>query len=118
MSGDISSPVMMLQRIVCDVGNRSWPFFTLSLRLSVLTTSEGNWKMTAVVPGPGRKRTSLVWIYFKYDAVADKSRCIVTAVKAGGDTVECGQVITGNNATNVRAHLRTTHKAQYDELLK
>jgi hypothetical protein len=57
----------------------------------------------------GRKRASPVWIYFDYDVVNDKSFCKVK----NGETV-CGRHIHGNNATNVRAHLRATHKKQYD----
>lgn len=71
---------------------------------------------TAVVQG--RKRTSLVWTYFKYEAISDKSRCLVTIQQTGGGMAECGQLISGNNATNVRAHLRTAHKSQYEELLR
>jgi len=67
----------------------------------------------AAIVAVGRKRASPVWNYFTYGIVNDKSVC-----KAKNGESICGRQINGNNATNVRAHLRATHKKEYDELLK
>lgn len=64
-------------------------------------------------PGCGRKAESEVWKHFVYDTASDKSRCIV---KIENDV--CGQTLVGKNATNLRNHLRSRHKALNVELEK
>lgn len=57
------------------------------------------------VPKVGRKQQSPIWDYFEYDCVSDKSKCL--AVEGGKI---CGQFIKGKNPTNLKVHLRSTHK--------
>lgn len=66
----------------------------------------------------GRKAGSPVWSYFAYNASTDKSRCSVAVSNDDeGPTHECGALLNGKNATNLRTHLRYKHKRQYDELM-
>ncbi len=54
----------------------------------------------------GRKQESEVWKYFKYDSLTDRSVCIV-------DTEKCGRKMVGKNPTNLKGHLKTSHKEAF-----
>ena len=54
----------------------------------------------------GRKRHSPIWDYFEYDAVSDKSKCLVVET----DNTTCGALIKGKNPTNLKVHLKSSHK--------
>ena len=71
-------------------------------------------------PKSGRKVDNAVWAYFMYDVSSDKSRCIANISKDSDDTQthECGQLLSGKNATNLRNHLRFKHKKAYEALLQ
>lgn len=61
----------------------------------------------------GRKRQSPVWDYFEYDREADKSKCLV--VESGFKI--CGVFLKGKNPTNLKVHLRSSHKSANCEYL-
>jgi len=66
---------------------------------------------TMFKPGSGRKLESGVWQYFIYETATDKSRCCVNTVAGDdGEKHECGSMLGGKNATNVKSHLRSKHK--------
>jgi len=66
----------------------------------------------------GRKTESPVWSYFAYDPSTDKSRCSVAVSNDDeGPTHECGALLNGKNATNLRNHPRYKHRSEYDELV-
>lgn len=73
-------------------------------------------------PGSGRKTESEVWKYFVYDSASDKSRCLVKVTEASSTvntaSCECGQLLIGKNATNLRNHIRSKHKSLNAELEK
>lgn len=52
----------------------------------------------------GRKRESAVWRNFTYDAVPNKSKCLVEE-----DGHPCGKQIAGKNGTNLMNHLKFNH---------
>lgn len=52
----------------------------------------------------GRKRENSVWQYFKYDAVVNKSTCLVSIA----DDKKCGRFISGKNTTNLLNHIPAT----------
>ena len=54
----------------------------------------------------GRKKQNAVWKYFSYDAVSNKSTCNV-----------CNRDLAGDNSTNLKTHLKTSHKSKYDEVI-
>ena len=54
----------------------------------------------------GRKKQSAVWKYFSYDAVSNKSKCNI-----------CNRDLAGDNSTNLKTHLKTSHKSKYDEVI-
>ena len=56
---------------------------------------------------PGRPKRSLVWEYFKYNHVLDKSICQIE--KSPDTDSMCGKGIGGNNPTNLKQHLRAAH---------
>nr|XP_047122573.1 zinc finger BED domain-containing protein 4-like [Hydra vulgaris] len=60
----------------------------------------------------GRKRNSLVWKWFKYDASSDKSVCLVLL---DGEKV-CNTKLCGKNPTNLKLHLARNHKSVHVEL--
>jgi hypothetical protein len=49
-------------------------------------------KQTTIKVGCGRRSESDVWTYFKYDAVANRSKCIVQ-----DNGVVCGKELAGKN---------------------
>ena len=64
----------------------------------------------------GRKKESVVWDYFAYDAVLDKSTCNVIVDEDSGR--KCGWNIAGKNSTNVKVHLKTAHRRIFDDVAK
>ena len=58
--------------------------------------------------GCGRRIESEVWSYFKYDAVTNRSSCVVES-----DGKACGKTFTGKNPTNLKAHLQSQHAEVY-----
>ena len=63
----------------------------------------------------GRKRESAVWNYFMYDAVGNRSKCLVTC--SDTDDKPCEKQIAGKNSTNLITHLRTSDKTIYAEFV-
>lgn len=49
----------------------------------------------------GRKQQSAVWKYFSYEPSTGKSRCNIE---------DCGVLLIGKNATNLKTHLNSKHK--------
>ena len=66
--------------------------------------------------GCGRKSASNVWKYFSYDRASDKSRCLIDDIKDSSGNQKCDALLTGNNATNLKNHLKYKHKSIYAEL--
>ena len=64
--------------------------------------------------GAGRRQESVVWLHFSYDAVANRTTCIV----ADGEGKRCNTELTGKNPTNMKAHLSRAHKDVYDVCIK
>ena len=67
----------------------------------------------------GRRRESIVWDYFVFDASKGKSYCQVEVSGgslAGG--VKCNVGIAGKFPTNLKAHLKGSHPVAYEEMLK
>lgn len=62
----------------------------------------------AVAAKVGRKRQSPIWDFFEYDEEIDKSKCLV--VETDCDKI-CGLLLKGKNPTNLKVHLRSSHKA-------
>ena len=62
----------------------------------------------------GRKRDSLLWDFFTYDAGCDKSSCMVVDDKT---KLECGAKITGKNTSNLGSHLKRHHKDAHEQYL-
>jgi hypothetical protein len=57
-------------------------------------------------PASGRKRESAVWRHYDYDAVSDKSQC-----------KKCQNKISGKNSTNMKRHLETAHKEDFEKVV-
>ena len=55
----------------------------------------------------GKKKTVSVRIFFEYNQEEEKSVCKL-----------CGEKVSGDHLTNLKKHLRTTHKEEYDAHLK
>ena len=68
--------------------------------------------------GCGRKSVSNVWKYFSYDRASDKSRCLIDDMKDSSGNQKCDALLTGNNATNLKNHLKYKHESVYAELEK
>ena len=69
----------------------------------------------------GRPRKSVVWEYFEYDLVREKSICQVlkSPTLEDGDTSDiCGQAISGKFPTNLKQHLKKVHPEQHSELME
>ena len=49
----------------------------------------------SIKPTSGRKKVSIIWCYFDYDAVGDKSKCKI-----------CDKSLKGENTTNMISHLK------------
>ena len=49
----------------------------------------------SIKPTSGRKKVSIIWCYFDYDAVDDKSKCKI-----------CDKSLKGENTTNMISHLK------------
>ena len=64
---------------------------------------------------PGCPIRSLVWDYFKYDPVVDKSACQVE--KSNTDSI-CGKSVAGRNPTNLKQHLRAAHPQVMNDILR
>jgi len=58
----------------------------------------------------GRRQESEVWQHFAYDAVANRTKCIIQS----SDGKPCNTTLTGKNPTNMKAHLARMHKETYD----
>lgn len=61
----------------------------------------------------GRKWQSPIWDFFEYDSETDRSKCIV--LEAGHKI--CGTVLRGKNPTNLKVHLRSSHRDANSEYL-
>ena len=61
----------------------------------------------------GRKKSSPVWDYFKYDEASGKTVCQVKM----NDKI-CETNFKGKFSTNLKAHLKTKHPQQYQELIQ
>lgn len=64
----------------------------------------------------GRKKESSVWKYFEVVNTASdkpKSRCIVTV---GENGKQCGVLIAGTNATNLKKHVDSNHKEAAEDV--
>lgn len=76
--------------------------------------------------GCGRKSDSGVWKYFSYDRASDKTRCLIeldnkSDSNGSSEAVEkrkCDALLCGNNATNLKNHLKYKHKVIFTELEK
>ena len=75
-------------------------------------------RKTMFKPGSGRKLESDVLKYFIYETATDKSRGCVISTVAGedGEKHECGSILGGKNATNLKSHLRSKHKDVFTTL--
>jgi hypothetical protein len=60
----------------------------------------------------GRKKDSSVWQYFTYDAVPNKSKCLVES-----DGTKCNRRIAGKNSTNLMNHLKYNHSPIHAEVV-
>ena len=71
-----------------------------------------------VVPNPvGRPRKSVVWDYFIYDSIMNKSTCqILVTSDSNSGTKLCGHSITGKYPTNLKQPLKKTHLNEYKEV--
>ena len=58
------------------------------------------------------------WKYFSYDRASDKSRCLIDDMKDSSGIQKCDALLNGNNATNLKNHLKYKHKSVYAELEK
>ena len=58
---------------------------------------------------PGCRTKSLVWEYFKYDRVLDKSICQTQKSPTTLTVIVCVERVAGKNPTNLKQHLRTDH---------
>jgi len=67
--------------------------------------------MFACKPTSGRHKESKIWNYFEYDAVTDKSKCLVSKDSAMMET--CFKLLSGKNSTILKTDLKTFHKSQY-----
>lgn len=65
----------------------------------------------------GRPKQSPVWNYFVYVEDSDKSVCQVPVGLSDGSGV-CGHAVSGKYPTNMKQHLKRSHKAEYDEVLR
>ena len=63
----------------------------------------------------GRRRESSVWDYFVFDASRGKSIC---QVEATDGTHKRGTGIAGKFPTNLKAHIKGSHPAVYEQMLK
>ena len=61
----------------------------------------------------GRKKESLVWSYFEDRPDIHKSKCIV--LDENGK--QCGHLVAGKNATNLKSHMQVRHSELYEQLL-
>ena len=57
----------------------------------------------------GRRRQCPIWDFFEYDSETNKCKCLAE-IKTGEI---CGALLKGKNPTNLKAHLRSTHKEAY-----
>ncbi len=64
----------------------------------------------------GRKKQSGVWQFFIYDTNLNKSRCTCT-LKANTADKECKALLTGKNASNLKAHLFSFHPDEHKQVL-
>lgn len=64
--------------------------------------------------GCGRRQESEVWSHFKYDAVVNKTRCIIL----GAESKQCGKELTGKNPSNMKAHLQREHAVEFEACIK
>jgi hypothetical protein len=55
----------------------------------------------------GRKKQSAVWKYFTYESVTDKSKCNL-----------CQKLLSGDNSSNLKTHMRASHKSESIEVDK
>lgn len=60
----------------------------------------------------GRKKDCTVWQHFTYDAVPNKSTCLINC-----DGKPCNRLIAGKNSTNLMNHLKFTHAAKHAEVV-
>ena len=58
------------------------------------------------------------WKYFSYDRASDKSRCLIDDMKDSSGIQKCDALLNGNNATNLKNHLKYKHKSVCAELEK
>ncbi|XP_065896068.1 E3 SUMO-protein ligase ZBED1-like [Dysidea avara] len=64
----------------------------------------------------GRPKTSPVWDYFSYDESAKKSKCeVITNVVT---KTKCEKTFSGKFSTNLKLHLKSSHREAYDEVIK
>ncbi|XP_065895985.1 E3 SUMO-protein ligase ZBED1-like [Dysidea avara] len=64
----------------------------------------------------GRPKTSPVWDYFSYDESAKKSKCeVITNVVT---KTKCAKTFSGKFSTNLKLHLKSSHREAYDEVIK
>lgn len=60
----------------------------------------------------GRPRKSLVWNFFEYERDKDKSVCQVLTKKVGKEE-KCGKVLNGAFTSNMKKHLKASHKEEF-----
>jgi hypothetical protein len=63
----------------------------------------------AIKNGCGRRLESDVWNHFKYDAVSERSTCLVV-----DDGNPCNKTFSGKNTTNLKNHLQSQHKHAFE----
>ena len=69
-----------------------------------------NYTITVTVDMASKETRSSVWKYFSYQEENNTSVC---QIKAG--EVQCGKVLQGKFATNLKKHLKNKHKEEFDE---
>lgn len=55
-----------------------------------------------------------MWLYFSYDSVANRTKCIIEDDEGN----PCNHPLTGKNPTNIKAHLGRAHKAIYKRCIE
>ena len=69
--------------------------------------------MATAAVQPGRSKTSPFWDYFKDDVTLGKTVCQI-----GVNGKHCEATFKGKFSTNLKAHLKSKHGQEYEELLQ
>lgn len=71
-------------------------------------------KNMAALAGSVRQKSSGVWKYFTFDKESNKSIC---KIAVGLEEKECGKEIKGAFTTNLKKHLNSFHKEEYEAIV-